>query len=85
MWFEEQSKMESPISEPTDAGQVKKLKFKKMSVRSQDLFNDIVEFEETFTSMKVKISGRIERPKETDKRESERYVSVVTLSISLPT
>ena len=72
MWFEEHNKMESPISEPTDTGQVKTLKLKKMSVRSQDLYNDIIEFEETFTSMKVKISGRVERPKENDQKEKER-------------
>ena len=74
MWFEEQVHvpMESPISEPIDAGHVKKMKLKKMSMRSQELFNDIVEFEETFTSMKVKISGRIDRPKENGQRENER-------------
>lgn len=71
MWFEKVN-MESPVSQTTDGGSVNKLKIKKLSMRSQDLYNDIVEFEEKFTSMKVKISVRREEPKEDNQKENDR-------------
>lgn len=74
MWFDEEVAMESPVSrsDGAGAGPIKNIKIKRLSMRSQELYNDIVEFEERVTSMKVKISVRKEDPKENSQKDNER-------------
>ena len=76
MWFEEgtpeNANMEDPIIRTSDTGRIKNIKIRKLSMRSQELFDDIVHFEEKITSMKVKISVRRGEPKENLQRTSQR-------------
>ena len=76
MWFEkrlpENPTMEDPMIRTHDSGRIKNIKIKKLSMRSQELYDDIVEFEEKITSMKVKISVRRGESKEDVRRDNER-------------